>query len=286
MKTEVMLEVVPPSRMFSSKYYEKVLGKLVEAINSIKKIDFVNVPEIIDENRLGKPFYRNVSIREFGKRLEDLTGKQAIVNKVVVHLNGMQGFDEWINRSINQFNIKSFVFVGGAFEINYSGPKVIEANKKAKAIPGVKVGNIMIPSRKNEVQRMLEKTLSGADFFTTQILFSAEDTKKDLLEYDRLCKEQKIKSAKIFLSFCPVSSKGELDFLKWLEVKIPAETEKKLRGENPVKASISAVQKLWIEFNEFKKENNLSVSLALNIEEIFLHNLAHCIELASSLQET
>ncbi len=280
-----MLEVVPPSALSSDNYRKKILEKIVTAVNSMKP-DLINIPEIIDENRLGKPYYRNIRACEFGKELNDLTGKKIIENKVVVHCKGINEFDLWINKSINEFKINNFVFVGGNFDhISYSGLTVNEANNKAKNIKGIKIGNIMIPSRENEAKRMFNKTVSGADFFTSQVLFESINTKKVLAEYNDLCNENKITPAKVFLSFCPVSDSRELYFMKWLGVEIPEETEKNFFKEenNAVKNSIEIAKKVWTDIKDFNKENNISVPVALNVEEIFLHNLDYCVELAEKL---
>ncbi len=281
--TELMFEVVPPSRMTSEEYKEKISAKVAETVNSIKP-DFINVPEVIDENFRGEPYYRNVSVRGFAKKLNELTERKIIVNKVVVHCNGMKELAEWLDKSVNELKIKNFVFVGGnSGKTHYPGPGVIQANKKAKTLFDARIGNIFIPSRKNEAQRLLKKTLSGADFFTSQLLFEAQKTKNVLLEYDALCKKKKVKPSKFFLSFAPVSSVNEIYFLRWLGVEIPIETEKIVFNSFN---SIHVSEMIWREINSFSKEKNLSLSLGLNVEEIFLHNLEPASQLAASLKKT
>ena len=46
--------------------------------------------------------------------------------------------------------------------------------------------------------------------------------------YDDICKKSKVLPRRILLSFAPVSSKKNIDFLKWLGVEIPKKTEKHL----------------------------------------------------------
>ncbi len=285
--TQLLFEIVPPSKVSSDKHKEKVLQRVATAVSQIEKVDFINIPEIIDENRLGQPYYRNVPVEEFGEKTRDLTKKEVILNKVVVHCNGMSNFSEWLDSAVSS-GFKNFVFVGGNSDVfSYPGPSVIKANKKAKEISGVRVGNIFIPSREKEAERLLEKTISGADFFTSQILFESSKVKNVLLEYGILCKEKGIQPAEIFLSFCPLSRLGQIDFLKWLGINFSEKTEKKIISseEEIVSNSIEVVQDVWREIKEFKKEKNLSIVLGLNIEEIFLHNIENCIELASKLKE-
>ncbi len=285
-KSKILFEIVSPSRMSSDKHKEKVLNSLAEQILEIKNIDFLNIPEIVDENWEGQPNYRNMNPRKFAHKLFEKTRIKSIVNKVVAHLNGEKGFKEWLDETISEYKIKEFVFVGPNTDVHsYPGPSVLKANQIAKKIPKVLVGNILIPLRQNEALKVFEKTKSGADFFTTQVLFESEKIKKVLSEYDSLCKKEKIKPAKIFLGFCPVSTKYDVEFLKWLGVEIPEKTEKDLLADNALMAqkSLNAVKSAWEDVNAFVNDNNISVPIGLNIEEIFLHNLPYCKELTDAL---
>ncbi len=277
-------EAVPPSRMSSGVFREKVTEKIISSVNSIKKVDLINVPEVIDENHEGKPYYRNIPVNEFCSNVSLMTGKKAIANKVVVHCNGMADFVSWLEKSINETKITNFVFVGGnSDKIPYPGITVNQANAKAKELnEKIEIGNIMIPSRKNEAQRMLSKTIGGADFFTSQVLFESDKTNQVISEYALLCEKNSVKPSEIFLSFCPVSNTEELDFLRWLGVEILPETEKKFI-ENPSSASVNISQNVWEEINDFAEKESINVNLSLNVEEIFFHNLELSVDLALKL---
>ena len=45
-----------------------------------------------------------------------------------------------------------------------------------------------------------------------------------------ICRKNKVMPRRILLSFAPVSSQKNIDFLKWLGVEIPFETERYLQG--------------------------------------------------------
>ena len=82
-----------------------------------------------------------------------------------------------------------------------------------------------------------------------------------------------------------LSEKSALKVLKEVEIKANY-LQKKLFGEEEkiVFNSVEIAEKIWLEINDFVKEENLSLSLNLNVEEIFLHNLLHCTELVSRLK--
>src|SRR5206468_3331961 len=78
------------------------------------------------------------------------------------------------------------------------------------------VGNITIAERDHEVDRLVEKTRAGCDFFTTQVLFEAEPMATVLRAYGRRCSSQNLKPATVLLSFAPVSDYQDIEFLVWL----------------------------------------------------------------------
>lgn len=289
MKARTILEVVPPSKMTSRKYQDKVIDKLASAINGMSGVEALNVPEILDENRLGQPFFKNVDACYFGRELYRRTGKKIIINKVVVQCPGTEGFKRWLHETIGDYEITRFIFVGGNFSgIKYPGPSVIEANLKAKKFPELEIGNIMIPSRRDEALNLLKKTRGGATFFTTQLIFEPDRIKSALLEYDRLCTKNDLEPGDVYLSFAPVAKAGEINFIKWLGAEVPAETEKWLLAEKGkvLEKSIALASDIWRDVNAFARRNSFTFTLGLNVEEIFLHNLDACLELAAELSST
>lgn len=284
MDAKLLFEVVPPGKFTTEKYQEKTIEKIGNAIEEIHP-DYINIPEIIEENHIGQAHYRNIDVSSFGKRIYDTTGKKSIINKVVVHTEGIDKFRQWISDSIKSNEVHGFVFVGGNSKvIQYPGPSVIEANKEAKKIQNSNIGNIIIPSRTNEAERAFQKTLCGADFFTTQILFESEKIKKTLIEYEKICTKTNVKPAVFFLSFSPMSTKEEVEFLKWLGVDITKDREKQLLLNHTANSSIQIAQEIWYDLKDFSKEIGLKIKIRPNIEEIMLHNLDHCVELAKRLK--
>lgn len=277
----IIVEVIPPSRSVSEAYTIKIADRIVNVINDMKGVSAINIPEIVEENHLGLPYYKNVDNRKFGLLLKDRCSKDLIINTVVVH-RPKEEFERWIDESMG-FGIKNFVFVGAKIKsINYPGPGVMEANSIAKNRKAC-IGNILIPERENEADRLITKTASGCNFFTTQILFEPGKIIEILKDYSAKCASSGLKPTKIFLSFAPVSSIEDITFIKWLGAELQEGTEKRLRDAANIESeSIRLVVESLHEIFEYVEKNDVSVPLGLNFEYLTLHNL----ELSKNLTNT
>ncbi len=266
-----------------------LLDKYVQETLRQCRVDAINLPEIADENFRGEPFYRNHDPREFATILRKQLGPQEIVvNKIVVHLDGgPEELSQWAQATQKDYGVPNVVTVGGtSSNHDYPGPTVLEANELMRE-HGLLCGNIMIPERRNEARRMLKKTESGADFFTTQVIFSPDRLLQVLARYSELCKARAIEPAAVVVSFAPVSDGNDLDFLRWLGVRIGRETATQLtaQGANGLaQSSMDLAAENWAHIlsqnGAFRK-----VSLGLNLEYINRHNFRHAPEMGARLME-
>jgi len=283
MNHKLIFEAMPYQKTASESYADKITDKIVNAVNEMEKVSIINIPEIVEENHIGQPYYRNTDTRKFGQALMEKTDKEIMINVVVVHHKSKAAFERWLDESIDKYGVKNFVFVGAKTpSIRYPGPSVAEANSIAKE-KGVNFGNIFIPDRPDEADRMISKTKSGCRFFTSQVLFEADAALKAIKEYMRKCKANSLQPSKFYLSFAPISSEEDLTFIKWLGAEMSKETESRLKNaENMGQESISAVLEL-IEriLNSNKKDSNAEIGM--NIEYVMLHNLELAKELASRI---
>jgi len=282
-KPTIFFEIVPPNRAAPAESRERFFKNVAAALASLEGIDYLNVPEVADENHVGKPHYRNEDACVFSDKLSKATGLPAIVNKMVVHCEGEKGFLAWLDEAVNRFHVKDFVLVGGYRVMHqYPGPPVFEATRLALARHNVRVGHIAIPTREGEAERMVQKTLAGGSFFTTQVLFSADPLRAVLESYQAKCEANGVKAGEVYLSFAPVHSREDLEFLQWLGAEISPTDERALFASpaGPVQASIDLAQRVWQETQAFSKEAGLKVRLGLNLAPIFQHNLGSAVELA------
>ena len=271
MNHKIIFEVMPYSRTSSETYAQKFTQKLAEAINELKEVTLVNIPEIIEENHNGEPYYRNIDPRKFGKELREICKKEIMINTVVVH-NPRDKFIQWLDESINSYEIRNFVFVGAKIpSIKYPGPSVPEANLIAKQ-KNVNYGNIFIPDRPGESDRLLEKTKAGCKFFTSQVLFEGNSAIRTIRSYAEKCKANGIKPVKFYLSFAPVSSEDDITFIKWLGAEMSKSTEQRLKnadniGEESITLLLDLIKKI------LQSNMKSGVEIGFNVEYIMLHNL-------------
>src|SRR3989449_3143808 len=151
-RAAVVLEIVPPGRRASEKAVPSFVDRLREAMLSLRTLDAINIPEVLDENHAGQPFYRDMDPRVFATLLGGDQPADTISNKVVAHVPSPTALRRWIRESLERYRLRNFVFVGGNSGWGrYPGPTVIEANKILRgSTPGPgdgAPGNIPVPDR-------------------------------------------------------------------------------------------------------------------------------------------
>jgi 5,10-methylenetetrahydrofolate reductase len=287
--TPLVLEIVPPSRRSSDKAVTNLVDRVREAVRTLGTLDGLNLPQVLDENHMGQPFLRNMDPRDFARRLGDDLGVDPIVNNVVAHTPSADAVRKWTRESLDAYGLRSFVLVGGTrSRIRYPGPPVLEADRilrsEAAGRDDVALGNITIPDRDNEVERLVEKTRAGCDFFTTQVIFEAEPMATVLRAYGKRCAAQGLAPATVLLSFAPVSDYQDLEFLVWLGAIVTPRTEEALfnaTGTDPGRASIEVARTLWSHLRAAAAQSRPAVPLGVNIEEVSLHNLDLAVRMAA-----
>ena len=164
---------------------------------------------------------------------------------------------------------------------------MVEANRilrtATKGRSDVALGNITIAERDHEVDRLVEKTRAGCDFFTTQVLFEAEPMATVLRAYGRRCSSQNLKPATVLLSFAPVSDYQDIEFLVWLGATVSPRTEEALLpspGGPPGRASLDVAHTLWSHLHAAAAQSQPPVPLGVNIEEVSAHNFDLAVQMA------
>ena len=185
----------------------------------------------------------------------------------------------------------NIILVGGeSSAIDYPGPSV---NTTSEYITrdlntgrfNFFCGGIAIPSRKTESKRLLRKGSNGIEFFTTQVLYDSSKIKKMLKYYDDVCKENNVLPRRILLSFAPVSSDKNIEFLKWLGVEIPNSTEKRLVNEksNMIQESLDVSIEILKDILKNNEKLGIKVPIGLNVEHIMSYNFQYSINMLQEL---
>ena len=279
--------------ILSPREKDGTLNSYAENISSLlaqTHIDAINIPEVRDEFGRGERPVKNqlrAEPREFGKLLQDIVGIESIVNRVVVHQT-LEKEMVWFEETYNKYEIENLITVGGeSRNITYPGPSVNEALEaiKQNLTLDVLCGGISIPSREKESRKLIEKSKNGSEFFTTQVLYDSSKIIKMISHYQKRCDEQNTFPRRLLLSFAPVSSKKNIDFLKWLGVDIPADTEEYLNEDDQImtKRSMEIAINVLNETLKFLNENKIVVPIGLNVEHIMSYNFQSSIEMLQEL---
>ena len=288
----VVYEILPPRER------DGTLNSYAEKISSLLSqthIDAINIPEVHDENGRGQRPLKNLEraeAREFGKLLQDNVGIEALVNRVTVH-DKLEDQKNWIKETFYDYDIENLILVGGeSSDIKYPGPSVNETSEYI--IRDLNTGRfeffcggITIPSRKIESVRLLKKGSNGIEFFTTQVLYDGKKIKKMLKYYDDICKKNNVLPRRILLSFAPVSSKKNIDFLKWLGVEIPSQTEKRLTNKKISMSdeSLEIASEILKDILNNNEKLGITVPIGLNVEHIMSYNFQSSINMLQELSK-
>ncbi len=286
----VAYEILPPREK------DGTLNSYAETISSLLSqthLDAINIPEVHDELGRGERPVSNQERgepRKFGMLLQDIVGIEAIVNRVVVHMS-LKKQMEWIEETYSQYEIDNLIIVGGeSSKQQYPGPTVNESLEKISQEnrlrkKSILCGGICIPSRKKESKNLIRKSECGAEFFTTQVLCDSGNVIKMIKNYQERCDQVNTFPRRILLSFAPVSSQKNIDFLKWLGVEIPKDTERYLNGRpgSMTERSLDVAIEVLNEILAFIADNNLKVPVGLNVEHIMSYNFQSSVEMLQEL---
>jgi 5,10-methylenetetrahydrofolate reductase len=273
-----LFEPVPPAARSPPARVTERVDRVAEILGQVPRIDAINVPELIDENHDGRPYYRSLDPRAFALEIVRRTSVPAIVNRVVAHVPSA-GLARWAEETVES-GIHQVVLVGGTSRyIPYPGPSVPEANRLLRPIferhAGM-IGNIAIPQREMEAHRLLAKTRSGASFFTTQLLFDAAATVEMVRGYDRLCRASGVVPRPVLASFGPLADDLDAEFVRWLGADLSEAVEHTVLGADDGKAterSCARALEVWTALDDAAAREHWSVPLGANVEQVSVRHL-------------
>ena len=287
----LLFEPVPPTARSTPARARAHQDELVQRLGAVDRLDAFDIPELVDENHDGRPYYRSGDTRPFARALAGRLGRPVLVNKVVAHLAGAGELQRWSEETLAQ-GILGHVLVGGSSRyIPYPGPTVLEADRLCAPLvakAGGVLGNIAIPQRTGEAHRMLAKTRAGASFFTTQIVFDGGLVLKLLREYDGLCRQAGLAPSSVLLSLAPIADEGDAEFVRWLGADIPESAERSILNGDDVLASSRSVAhalSLWKEVRDGSRRLALDVPIGVNVEQISQRHLAAALEMLQAIAQ-
>lgn len=289
---EFVLEAVPPEIDRGEAGLEAAVERVAE-LHAALGLDAVNIPEIREESAKSdkgerrKPFAPRVEPRELARCIQERLDVPCIINRVVVHLERDRQLD-WFRETWEDYGVRRFVLVGGErSDRRYPGPSVTEACRLLRErvdVPGLRLGNICIPTRRGEVARMRAKLDAGADFFTTQVVFHAEEVTALL---DALGdRPGGGRAPGLLLSLAPVRSERNIRFLRWLGVSLSDELEAWLTRDGSgtvTERSLTHIRGIWARIAGHAAAAGSPWPLGVNLAPIGRIPAATTIRLAQTL---
>ena len=105
--------------------------------------------------------------------------------------------------------------------------------------------------------------------------------------YDDICKKNEVLPRRILLSFAPVSSKKNIEFLKWLGVEIPNATEERLENEKTTMTaeSLDIASDILKDVLTNNEKLGITVPIGLNVEHIMSYNFQYSINMLQELSK-
>jgi len=273
----VLYELLPPPKNLSKKDIERSFALFSSMIKNFP-VDAINIPEVREETRSGSRQDQEIlklDPRKVCSHLQKHLEIDFIINKPIVY-HPWKKQKKWLDTT-GAFGINHVVLVGGeSSAVRYPGLSVTDAAKAIqREYPHLILGGITIPTRLGEENRVLQKSLSGVTFFTSQIIYESTSVKKFLKNYWELCQKKEIKPKMIFLSFAPISTTRDINLLQWLGVAMPKNTLELLTTGwlGMGWRSLQICQEILEDILEFVEKYKIRIPLGLNVEHINRHNL-------------
>lgn len=306
----LLYEFLPPvshtgSHQSSSLHVKRSAQSVCRFLKGFK-VDGVYLPQIVEEEIRGdsakveRP--KRIDARMFGKAIvEENPGFEVLITQVFPHLKNEIETHDWVKSTFEEYLIRNLVVVGKShsgevttgFNVSQALTWLVK-NYHQASDRHYAFGAIAIEHRQHEARNMLNKTLAGAGFFTTQIFYDSQAMLSVLKEYKMLCDASKIKPARVFLSVSPLSSKLDLKVMTALlgyqlpqkiteyifDEKAPNGTE----GNRSIEVVLNVIKDLFAGIF-IQGQNTLGVPLGICVCHVTERNHRYALELLSEMDQ-
>ncbi len=250
---------------------EKLLGRLHEI-----EYDGVIIYDIQDESSRTNqarpfPFRQTVDPREYSNLLRGLSHLDVITYKSVAQRSANE-FKDWLSETKNDYDLKNIVLVGSPSSIGDIKLSLPDAYKTlAEQSDDFFLGGVTIAERhsnkRNEHERLIEKTAQGCKFFISQAVYDAQATIELITSYARSCKTQGLEPKRLILTFTPCGGEKTLEFMQWLGISVPEATKWRMLDANNTLSESVRICRENLDLI-LKSCAHLNVPLGLNIESL------------------
>lgn len=275
---------VPPPAKLPMEKVKGIVEAVAKSINAINP-DAVVIYDIQDEpSRNGKerpfPFFSTHEPRLFASMLKQLApGCDPITYRALTSGQSKASFQDWCRETTGEEygNLRNFVLVGSRANPGEEVLSVTDASSVLlQAARGVLLGGITLPERhrdrNDEPARLIEKTSNGVSFFTSQVVYNADNVIWMLRDYADACHKQGVAPARIFLTFAPFGSARTVSFMEWLGVEVPIGSRKRALCKPTLKGRVCESMELSLvnlqRILQACKRLKLNIPLGFSVEAV------------------
>jgi len=282
---------VPPPKKLSEDVVKQAVRDIAQTAIRIQ-CDGLIVYDIQDEpgrdpsgSERPFPFSPTHEPRQFAKELFISTKIPTIIYHAVKQHTDINEFHEWLTETYENYHGRNIVLVGGTSQdpgmsVGEAAQIILDRNNAFLGSWQIRdqffMGGITIPERHrdkvNEHITIAKKSLNGIGFFTSQVVYNADNAIWLLRDYDEYCKEKEIKPVRIIFAFAPFGRESTVTFLRWLGVELPEGTVKRVLSRPTPKQRVDeSLQICWENFRRIldaSKRLKISVPIGLTVESV------------------
>ncbi|MCF6435374.1 MULTISPECIES: methylenetetrahydrofolate reductase [Pseudoalteromonas] len=270
-----LIGTTPPKVGTDTTKLKSIATKLLGRLHEIE-YDGVVIYDIQDESSRTQaprpfPFKHTVDPCEYSQLISELSQLDVITYKSVAQREASE-FNSWLDNTKAQYGLKNLVLVGSPSstgDIKLSLPEAYAAlaeHQEEFFLGGVTIAE-RHASKRNEHERLLEKTTQGCEFFISQAVYNAQATVDLITSYARSCKQQGLTPKRVILTFTPCGGEKTLEFMQWLGISVPEATKWRiLDADNSLSESIRICRENLDQI--LRSCAHLDVPLGLNIESL------------------
>jgi len=233
---------VPPRKTVPFAKVEECARKLVSDVAQLG-VDAIVVYEVQDETGrvLGKerpyPFAPSNEPLEFAVLLKKYLQERNLLIECVIYralpYHSREEFLQFLDDAARS-NCNTIALVGGTPSADVlsidEAAKIARERTESFCIGGVTLAE-RHRDRGDEHKRVAAKVDQGLSFFTSQVVYNADNAISFLQDYSRLCKAENRKPARIIFTFAPFGLEETAQFLRWLGVELPDGTYKRVMSK-------------------------------------------------------
>ncbi|MDK1288546.1 methylenetetrahydrofolate reductase [Pseudoalteromonas umbrosa] len=270
-----LIGTTPPKLGTDSEQLQTIATKLLNRLHEIE-YDGVVIYDIQDESSRTQvprpfPFKQTVDPCEYSKLVRDLSNLDVITYKSVAQRD-REEFTQWLHKTKQDFGLNNLVLVGSPSstgDIKLGLPEAYQTLREHTQ--DFFLGGVTIAERhankRNEHERLIDKTTKGCEYFISQAVYDAQATIDLLTSYARTCRQQGNEPKRIILTFTPCGGQKTLEFMQWLGISVPEATKwRMLDADNTLNESIKICRENLDLI--LRSCAHLDIPLGLNIESL------------------